>query len=312
MLFQRTLKKRVVVDGTGLHTGKPARLAFCPAPEDTGILFVRNDLPGQPLLPVLWDRVKATQQATTLGGDDFSVSTVEHCLSAVAALRIDNMLIELEGPEIPIVDGSAAPYLNALLSSGFYDQKKLRSYIYMTKPIEMTDGQKFARISPYNGLRVSCKIHFDHPCIGDQELDMDVNQVTFTREIAPARTFGFLKDVQELHRRGLALGGSLSNAIVLNEDSIINPEGLRFRDEFVRHKILDALGDLVTLGYPMLGHVHLERTGHDFMNRFIRKVVASRDSYRVINMGDRDIRVDAAVSEELRQNHILVGAQSGS
>lgn len=285
MFLQRTIRKRVEVKGIGLHTGAPAQLTFCPAPENTGIYFVRRDLPGSPAISTRSEFVTATSLATTLGGEAFSVSTVEHCLSTLSALRIDNLFIELSGPEIPIGDGSAKPFLDAILSVGVVEQEQPRKYAYITQPIYYGDAEKHAYVVPYNGLRITCTIDFSHPSIGFQTLDLDINEHTFSTEVARARTFGFLKDVEAMRARGLARGGSLDNAVVLDAQEVMNPEGLRWRDEFVRHKMLDALGDLVTLGMPLMGHLVLHKAGHDVMNRLVRKIVESTDSYRYIELG---------------------------
>jgi UDP-3-O-[3-hydroxymyristoyl] N-acetylglucosamine deacetylase len=297
MFLQRTIRQRAIVEGIGLHTGKPARLTFCPAPEGTGIYFVRRDMAGSPAISTQADRVTATTMATTLGGEAFSVSTVEHCLSTVAALRIDNLFIELDGPEIPIGDGSAAPFLEAILAAGLAEQNQPRKYAYITQPIFMGDQDKHAYVSPYNGLRISATIEFAHPKIGQQTFDIDITEQSFTREIARARTFGFMKDVETMHARGLALGGSLDNAVVLDHAEILNPEGVRWENEFVRHKVLDALGDLVTLGMPLMGHVVLHKAGHDLMNRLVRKIIASPDRYRHIELGaDLPVTYDSATT----------------
>lgn len=285
MFLQRTLRQRAKVEGIGLHTGQPSRLTFCPAPEDTGIYFVRTDLPGKPAISTRAEFVTATTMATVLGGQAFSVSTVEHCLSALAALRIDNLFIELDGPEIPIGDGSARVFLDAIMKAGFVEQNRPRKYAYITEPIYYGTDEKHAYVTPYNGLRLSCTIDFPHPKIGRQYLDLDINEEIFDRELASARTFGFLKDVETLRAKGLALGGSLDNAVVLDGEEVLNPEGLRFPDECVRHKILDALGDLVTLGMPLMGHVVLHKAGHDVMNHLVRKIIESTDSYRHIELG---------------------------
>lgn len=285
MFLQRTIRQKVQVEGIGLHTGKPASLTFCPAPEDTGIYFIRKDLPGCPALSTRAELVSATTMATTLGGAEFSVATVEHCLSTLSALRIDNLFIELNGPEIPIVDGSAKGFLDAILSVGIVEQEQPRKYAYITQPIYYGTEEKHAYVVPYNGLRITCTIEFPHPSIGRQTFDIDVNEHSFSREIARARTFGFMKDVEALRARGLALGGSLENAIVMDHHEVLNPEGLRFKDEFVRHKVLDALGDLVTLGMPLMGHLVLYKAGHDIMNRLVRRILESPDSYRHIELG---------------------------
>lgn len=285
MFLQRTIRKKIFVEGIGLHTGKPASLCFKPAPPNTGIYFVRTDLPGSPAVTTHAQHVQATSMATTLGGAEFSVSTVEHCLAAMAAFRIDNLFIELSGPEIPICDGSASAFTQALLEAGFVDQDEPRKYAYVTQPIFYGDGEKHAYVLPYNGLRVSCTIEFAHPKIGKQSMDLDINETSFTRELSRARTFGFLKDVEMMRSRGLALGGSLDNAVVLDNAEVLNPDGLRYPDEFVRHKALDALGDLVTLGVPLLGHIVLYKAGHDVMNKLVRKIQESPDSIRMVELG---------------------------
>lgn len=285
MFLQRTIRQKAVVEGIGLHTGAPAKLTFCPAPEDTGIYFVRRDLPGSPAISTQADRVKATTMATTLGGDAFSVSTVEHCLSTLAALRIDNLFIELEGPEIPIGDGSAKVFLDAILKAGLAEQNQPRKYAYVTQPIYEGDEEKHAYVVPYNGLRISCTIEFPHPKIGRQQMEIEITDSSFAQEVARARTFGFMKDVEALRAKGLARGGSLDNAVVLDHQDILNPGGLRWENEFVRHKVLDALGDLVTLGMPLMGHVVLHKAGHDMMNRLVRKILESPESYRHIELG---------------------------
>lgn len=285
MFLQRTIRKRTTIQGIGLHTGEPTSLSFAPAPENTGIYFVRTDLPGCPAIAAKANFVQATSLATTLGGEEFSVSTVEHCLSALAAFRIDNLFIELDGPEIPIGDGSAKVFLEALMEAGMVEQSEPRKYAYIDQNIYYGDEEKHAYVLPYNGLRVTCTIEFSHPKIGHQTMDIDINEHSFSREVSRARTFGFMKDVEAMRARGLARGGSLDNAIVLDEEEILNPDGLRYSNEFVRHKVLDALGDLVTLGMPMIGHLVLYKAGHDVMNRLVRKILASPESYRYIELG---------------------------
>ena len=285
MFLQRTIRNKVKVEGIGLHTGQPASIVFRPAPPDSGIHVIRTDLEGRPTISVQAEHVRATQMATTLGGPAFSVSTVEHCLSSLAAFRIDNLYIELSGPEIPIGDGSAAIFMEALLSAGLVEQDEPRKYAYVTQPIFYGDGEKHAYVVPYNGLRVTCTIDFSHPVIGRQYFDIDVNETSFARELARARTFGFMKDVEMMRSKGLALGGSLENAVVLDHTAVLNPEGLRWSDEFVRHKVLDALGDLVTLGMPLMGHLVLYKAGHDVLNKLVRKIIDSPDAVRRIELG---------------------------
>ena len=297
MFLQKTIYRRTQVQGLGLHSGKNCTLNFAPAPANTGVHFVRNDLPGRPSLQALATNVSATGYATTLGGSAFTVSTVEHCLSALSALRIDNLLIELDGPEIPITDGSSQEFLKAIQRVGTVEQDQPRKYCSVTKPIYFSEGDKQAYVLPYHGLRVSVSIDFPHPAIGKQKMDLDINEQSFEREIASARTFGFLNEVEELQKRGLALGGSLLNAIGLDEQRILNPEGLRFPDEFVRHKALDALGDLVTLGMPLMGHVVLYKAGHDVMNKLVLQILRSPESYRHVELG-----ADLSESEKFRNS----------
>jgi UDP-3-O-[3-hydroxymyristoyl] N-acetylglucosamine deacetylase len=294
MFLQKTIRKKTLVNGIGIHSGDPCTLTFRPAPPDTGVYFIRKDLPGSPSLKVTARNVQATSHQTTIGGEAFSVATIEHCLSALSALRIDNLFIELDGPEIPICDGSAGEFLKALLDVGIVEQDQPRKYCYITEPIYFSEGEKHAYVVPYHGLRVTVTIDFAHPIIGKQTIDLDINEQSFGRDIASARTFGFLKDVEALQARGLAKGGSLDNCVVLDSDAVVNPEGLRWADEFVRHKALDALGDLVTLEMPLMGHVVLYKAGHDVMNKLVKKIWDSPTSYRHVELG-------ADISEEVQR-----------
>jgi UDP-3-O-[3-hydroxymyristoyl] N-acetylglucosamine deacetylase len=286
MVYQKTIQKAVSVEGIGLHSGKRAHISFKPAPENTGIYFVRKDISGLPALRAQSRNVRATQMATVLGSELFAISTVEHCMSAIAALQIDNLYIELDGPELPIGDGSADCYFRALQGAGIIEQGALRKYYYVTQPIYFSQGDKYAYALPHNGFRISCVIDFPHQRIGRQRIEIDVNEHTFSRELATARTFGFLKDVEALKKKGLALGGSLDNAVVLDEREILNPDGLRFNDEFVRHKTMDAIGDLLMVGYPILGHIVLHKAGHDVMHGFVQKLLSASESYRLIELAD--------------------------
>jgi UDP-3-O-[3-hydroxymyristoyl] N-acetylglucosamine deacetylase len=285
MFFQKTIRQTVQVEGVGIHSGEKTNLRFRPAPANTGVYFVRADLPGKPYLKVSAKNVQAVSYQTSLGGPEFKVATIEHCVSALSALRIDNIYIELDGPEIPICDGSAQQFLAALLKAEPIELDEPRKYCYITEPVSYVDGDKSAYVLPYHGLRLTISIDFQHPVIGAEKIDLEINEQTFIREIAEARTFGFLKDVEALKAVGLGRGGSLDNCIVLDDTKVINPEGLRYKDEFVRHKTLDALGDLVTLEMPLMGHLVLHKAGHDVMNKLINKIVASPKSYRFVEMG---------------------------
>lgn len=285
MLFQKTIRKTIEVEGIGIHSGHPCKLRFRPAPPNTGVYFIRKDLPQEPFLKVSAMNVQAVHYQTVLGGEHFQVATIEHCVSALSALRIDNLYIELTGPEIPICDGSALFFTQALVKAEIIELDVPRKYCYILEPIGVQDGDKQAYVLPYYGLRVGVTIDFPSPVIGRQSLDMEITEQSFIREIAPARTFGFLKDVESLRASGLARGGSLENCIVVDGDKVINPEGLRFSDEFVRHKVLDALGDLVTLEMPLMGRVVLHKAGHDLMNKLVKKIVSQPQSYRFVELG---------------------------
>lgn len=294
MFLQKTIRKKTEVKGIGIHSGDPCTLTFKPAPADTGVYFIRTDLPGRPSLKVSAKNVQATSHATTVGGPAFTVATIEHCLSALSALRIDNLFIELDGPEIPIGDGSARDFLQSLLGVGLVEQDQPRKYCYITEPIYFSEGEKHAYVVPYHGLRLTVTIDFPHPKIGKQNIDIDINEQSFGRDIAEARTFGFMKDVEALQARGLAKGGSLQNAIVLDGETILNPEGVRWENEFVRHKALDALGDLVTLEMPLMGHVVLHKAGHDVMNKLVKKIWDTPTAFRHVELG-------ADISEEVKR-----------
>lgn len=269
MGFQKTLYQVAEFKGVGVHTGKEVTLNVFPAPVNTGYLLKRTDLNSE-LVPMLASRVYATSMATTLGGDGFTVSTVEHCLAAANALELDNLIFEVDGPEFPIMDGSAIDFFNGFEAAGLLQQSTPKNYILVREKIEFIEGDKSASIEPYMGFKVDAKIDFAHPEIGLQEMSIDVNPRSFKNEIAEARTFGFMKDVEMLRAKGLGLGGSLDNAIILDEEKILNPNGLRYKDEFIRHKILDAVGDISTLGRPIKGHLKLNKAGHDLMNKLVK------------------------------------------
>lgn len=285
MLFQKTIRKSIEVEGIGIHSGHACTLRFRPAPPNTGVYFIRKDLPQEPFLKVSAMNVQAVHYQTVLGGPHFQVATIEHCVSALSALRIDNLYIELTGPEIPICDGSALYFTQALLKAEVIELDEPRKYCYILEPIGVQEDDKQAYVLPYYGLRVGVTIDFQNPVIGRQTLDMEITEQSFIREIAPARTFGFLKDVESLRASGLARGGSLENCIVVDDAKVVNPEGLRFPDEFVRHKVLDALGDLVTLEMPLMGRLVLHKAGHDMMNKLVKKIVSQPQSYRFVELG---------------------------
>ena len=266
--YQRTLKRTITASGIGLHSGKRVTLSLKPAAENDGIVFVRTDLGGA-RCPATVAQISETSFATILRGSkadgEAEVRTTEHLMAALAALGIDNAIIELDAPEVPIMDGSAAPFVYLLLEAGVVEQARARRYWRVREAFEMSEGGKRVALSPSTSatpaLEIDCRIAFDHPLIGRQSWSGVITEKRFARELAPARTFTFLKDVEALRRRGLALGGSLDNAVVLGDNKFLNPH-LRFKDEFVRHKAMDALGDFLLLGAPLWGKLTLEKAGH--------------------------------------------------
>lgn len=284
MRLQRTIKKEIVFSGIGLHTGRHATVKLKPAARDTGIVFYRIDKGA--LIRANIDSVIDTAFATTIGFDGVKIKTIEHLLSAVAGLSIDNLLIEIDGPEIPILDGSSLELTGMLLDGGIAKQGKKMPYIKIIKPVVYEDAHARVVALPFDGTRISFGINFSHHFLGHQELTIDINEANFVKEIAPARTFGFLKDVEMLRANGLAKGGSLDNAVIVGEDGIINKNGLRFKDEFVRHKMLDAIGDMSLIGFPIQGHIMLEKSGHTGNLNFLKKLISSLDCYSFVSEVD--------------------------
>ena len=275
---QTTIKQRIHCAGVGLHSGKMVKLTMRPAAEDTGIVFHVATPAGKRDITPAPDVVIATGLATTLGKEGVAVSTVEHLLAALRGLSIDNIHIDVEGGEIPIMDGSAAPFIMLLGEAGVHVQSKPRKVLRIKAPVSFGHGDKFIKAEPYNGFQVDYTIAFPHPAIGTQRKVLDVTPKTFS-EVAKARTFGFLRDVEALQSRGLALGGSLDNAIVLDERGVLNQEGLRYADEFVRHKLLDFIGDMAMLPLPLQGRFTVSCSGHALNNEFLRHAMASQSLY---------------------------------
>jgi UDP-3-O-[3-hydroxymyristoyl] N-acetylglucosamine deacetylase len=279
---QRTVAKRASVSGVGLHSGRPASLALAPAPADSGITFVRTDLGVE--IPARADLVVDTVLSTSLGSGRARVATVEHVLAALSGLGIDNCRIEVDGPEIPILDGSAAPFVWLVQEAGIERQRAGKRFLVIDQPVEVREGDKLARLDPAGEMSVRFTVDFDHPLITDQTYEFRLSDRRFAREVAPARTFCFLRDIELMKSRGLAQGGSLDNAIVIDEFSILNPEGLRFPDEFARHKVLDAMGDLSLVGMPVIGALTAVKSGHAMNQGLVRKVLATPSSHRVVRV----------------------------
>ncbi len=281
MRLQRTLKQEVCFEGIGLHTGGHSHVCIKPAPRDTGIMFVRPDK--DCTIKASVSAVSDTAFATTLGYNGVKIRTVEHILATLSGLGVDNAVVAISGPEIPIQDGSSMELTSLILQSGIAKQSKKRPYIKITSPIILTDGHAEIAAFPYNGRRITYRIHFNHHLLGEQQMSLDLTEESFAMEIAPARTFGFLKDVEYLKANGLARGGSFDNAIILGEDGILNTSGLRFKDEFVRHKILDLIGDLSLSGFPIHGHIIANKSGHTTNIKFLKKLFAYPENWEFVS-----------------------------
>ena len=286
MITQRTLKNVVRATGVGLHSGDTVYLTLRPAPENHGIQFKRVDLDPPVTIAANADSVSQTTLSTCLSSPDgVQVSTVEHLLSALSGMGVDNALVECNAPELPIMDGSASPFVFLIQSAGLREQTAPRQYLKILKSIEVTDAGKLARLEPFEGFRITFSIEFDHPVVdkGSCQTVVDVDEASFISEVSRARTFGFMRDLDYLKANNLARGGSLANAIVVGEDRILNDDGLRQNDEFVKHKVLDALGDLYLAGYPIIGHYRGERSGHALNNRLLRTLFADPSNYALVS-----------------------------
>jgi UDP-3-O-[3-hydroxymyristoyl] N-acetylglucosamine deacetylase len=283
MLAQRTLNTAIKTTGVGLHTGARVELNLRPAAPDTGIVFHRIDLAHAVSIPAHATNVGDTRLSSTLTLGGASISTVEHLMSACAGLGIDNLHIDVAGPEIPIMDGSAAPFVFLLQSAGIVEQTAPKRYLRIVATIEVNDGDKWARFEPFDGFKLDFTIDFPHPVFGSENrhVVIDFAQHSYVKEVARARTFGFMQDVEAMRSAGLALGGSLQNAIVLDETRVLNSEGLRFDNEFAKHKVLDAIGDLYLLGHPMIGQYTAFKSGHALNNALTRSLLARPDAFQL-------------------------------
>ena len=292
MLAQRTLKSLTRAVGVGLHSGQRVELTLRPAPADTGIVFRRVDLPQPVDIAVSALAVTDTRLASTISAGSTKVFTVEHLMSACAGLGIDNLYIDITAEEVPILDGSAASFVFLLQSAGIELQKTPKKFVRLLQAVEVREGEgvstKWARLSPYDGYKLIFEIDFDHPAVDStgQRVEFDMGSGSYVRDIARARTFGFTKDVEMMRANGLALGGGLDNAIVMDDYKVLNIEGLRYNDEFVKHKILDAMGDLFLLGKPLLAAYSAFRSGHALNNKLLRALLAQPDSYEVVSFAD--------------------------
>ncbi len=288
MINQRTLKNVIRATGVGLHTGKKICLTLRPAPVDTGIIFRRIDLDPVVELPARPDRVGDTRLSTALCEGDVTVSTIEHLMSAFAGLGVDNAYVELNASEVPIMDGSAGPFVFLVQSAGLKEQVEPKKFIKIKDVIRVEDGDKSAQFEPFDGFKVSFSIDFDHPIFNKspQKAEIDFSSTSFVKEISRARTFGFMHEVEAMRERGLALGGSQNNAIVMDSYSILNKDGLRYEDEFVKHKILDAIGDLYLLGHPLIGLFSAHKSGHALNNKLLRALMENQSAWELVTFED--------------------------
>ena len=294
MVQQRTLKNVIRASGVGLHSGQKIRLTLRPAPVDHGITFCRVDLDPVVEIPAKAENVGDTTMSTTLTNGTAKVSTVEHLLSAMAGLGIDNAIVDVDGPEIPIMDGSSGPFVFLLQSAGVVEQAAAKKFIRIKKPVEVTDGDKLGRFSPFDGFKVDFSIDFDHPVFRDRSLraKIDFSSTSYVKEVSRARTFGFVHEIEYLQSIGLARGGSLDNAIVVDRFDILNKDGLRYEDEFVKHKILDAIGDLYLLGYSVIGEFRAHKSGHGLNNQLLRSLLAQPQSWEMVTYAEESTPIN--------------------
>jgi UDP-3-O-[3-hydroxymyristoyl] N-acetylglucosamine deacetylase len=282
MVYRRTLRRDVACTGIGLHSGRPVRLRLRPAPAEHGIRFLRTDIGVE--IPACLAHIGAQDHATTLQKDGVSIGTVEHLLAALLGLGVDDVLVEVDGPEVPVLDGSAAPFVILLHEAGLRPLAAPRLHMKVRRPVEVVNGTKTARLVPAEHFEIRYSIGFDHPLLRHQAFAVRLTPRTFTDQVAPARTFGFLREVELLRKNGLALGGSLENAVVIGETGVLNNK-LRFEDEFVRHKVLDAVGDLALLGHPVLGRLEATKAGHALHAAVAQKLVATPDAWELVPSG---------------------------
>ncbi|MGB5750845.1 MAG: UDP-3-O-acyl-N-acetylglucosamine deacetylase [Desulfobacterales bacterium] len=278
-IHQRTLNKAVSCSGIGLHSGKTVQLTLKPASVNHGIIFVRKDLPDNPSIPARFNCVVDTSLATVIGSNGVIVSTIEHLMACLAGLSIDNAIVELDSYEVPVMDGSAGPFTRMILEAGIRELEAPRHFFILKEPIELEQDGKFVGAYPDDTFKITCHIDFENPLIRSQSCTIEVVDHVFEREISSARTFGFLHEVEYMKRYGLARGGSLDNAVVIDDNNVLNDEGLRYQDEFVRHKLLDCIGDFSLLGMPILGHIVTRKSGHAFNHAFLERFFNDKASW---------------------------------
>lgn len=283
MRSQQTLANAVSCTGVGLHSGKPVTLTLRPAPVDTGVVFVNRNGHAGASLAASVEHLVPTELCTAISGNGFQVKTIEHVLAALAGLNIDNVYVDVDAGEAPVMDGSSAPFVQIIQSAGVVSQNRRRSFLKITRPLEVVDGSRRIRIEPSSTPRITYTIHYDHPLIQTQTYAYEHSSRAFEYEIAGARTFGFLQEVEALWARGLGRGGNLDNTVVLSHDGILNESGLRFVDEFVRHKVLDLIGDFSLLGLPFIGHLVADRSGHALHTRLVKQIIDHPECWVLLN-----------------------------
>ncbi|MCP4350194.1 MAG: UDP-3-O-acyl-N-acetylglucosamine deacetylase [Desulfobacterales bacterium] len=287
-LQQRTIAKPVSCSGLGLHSGKEVNLTIKPAPINHGIKFTRTDLLNCPAISAHFNMVVDTSLATVIGYDGFIVSTIEHLMASFAGLSIDNAIVEIDDYEVPVMDGSAGPFTSLIRSAGIKEQAGPKCYFVIKEPIELKENERSVAVYPAQKRQITCTIDFDHPMVKKQSYSVEVSDDVFEHEISSARTFGFLHEYEYMKRFGLARGGSLDNAVVLGKDNVVNDGGLRFQDEFVRHKLLDCIGDFSLIGMPILGHIVANKSGHAFNHAFLKKFFAEKKSWETRTIRNED------------------------
>ena len=309
MHLQRTLKKEIICSSIGLHTGRKVNMHIKPASADTGIVFVRKDLPASRPILAEFNNVYDTTLATSLGTNGATVATVEHLLSAFSGMGVDNAIVELDSFEVPIMDGSALPFVNMLKEVGTHVQGKTKKLLVIKKPVSVKEGGGNAVLLPADEFKITYEIDFKHVAIGRQSYSMTFSDEKYEKEICAARTFGFLSEVEYMQAKGLALGGSLKNAIVLDDRKILNKEGLRCPDEFVKHKILDAIGDLFLLGMPIIGHFVAYKSGHRLNNLLLKELMLNADCWEIVNCFDKEETIHKLTSLKIPSFRILDAIQ---
>ncbi len=312
MRQQQTLYHPISCTGIGLHTGKPVTLTLRPAPSDTGVVFVNRNGHAGATLAASVDHLVATELCTAISGNGFQVKTIEHVLAALAGLNVDNVYVDIDAAEAPVMDGSSAPFVQLIQSAGLVLQNRRRSFLKITRPLEIVDGSRRIRIEPSSTPRITYTIQYDHPLIRTQTYAYEHSSYAFETEIAGARTFGFLQEVEALWARGLGRGGNLENTVVLSQDGILNESGLRFSDEFVRHKVLDLIGDFSLLGLPFIGHLIADRSGHALHTRLVKQILDHPECWVLLNAdhGTSPVEANPSLSSSSPRSSVAVALQA--